>query len=120
MGGIGATRVGHFEGGLKFMEKVTSWERNRHIGFDISVILSSIRQTVFDQHILKGNHFKFLQADYMLTPLSNGQTELTLRSSYQLNTKVNAYASYCGNQLVTDFQERLLQVIKTRCDNKWE
>lgn len=113
---IGATRIGHFEGGLKFIEKVKVWERNRHIGFDISVIPSSIRQTVFDQHILKGNHFKFLNADYTLNELSNGKTELILSSSYQLNTKINSYSSYCGNQLLTDFQERLLDVIKARCD----
>jgi len=113
---LGATRVGHFEGGLQFVEKVISWDRNRHIGFDISVIPSTIRKTVFDQHILKGDHFKFLHADYNLHVLPNGQTELVLSSSYQLNTHINWYASYYGNQLLTDFQERLLQVIKNRCD----
>ncbi len=113
---LGATRIGHFEGGLQFVEKVKVWERNKHIGFDISVIPSTIRQTVFDQHILQGDHFKFLNADYTLQALPNGQTELTLSSSYQLNTNINSYASYCGDKLLTDFQERLLQVIKTRCD----
>lgn len=113
---LGAVRIGHFEDGLKFIEKVTSWDRNKHIGFDISVVPSSIRQNVFDQHILKGNHFRFLNADYTLEKLQNGQTELTLSSSYELNTNINWYASYCGNKLLTDFQERLLQVIKKRCD----
>jgi len=113
---LGAVRIGHFEDGLKFIEKVTSWDKNKHIGFDISVVPSSIRQTVFDQHILTGNHFRFLNANYTLEKLQNGQTELTLSSSYELNTNINWYASYCGNKLLTDFQERLLQVIKTRCD----
>lgn len=113
---LGATRIGYFEGGLKFKEKVTIWERNKHIAFDINVVPSSIRQTVFDQHILRGNNFKFLNAAYNLKPLPNGQTELILSSSYELTTNLNSYASYCGNQLLTDFQERLLTVIKTRCD----
>jgi hypothetical protein len=113
---IGATRVGHFEGGLQFVEKVINWDRNRHIGLNISVVPSTIRKTVFDQHILKGNHFRFLHADYHLIALPDGQTELTLSSSYQLNTHINGYASYFGNQFLTDFQERLLQVIKNRCD----
>jgi hypothetical protein len=113
---LGATRTGYFEGGLKFVEKVTSWDRNKHIGFDISVVPSSIRPTVFDQHILKGNHFKFLNATYDLRQLPNGQIELTLSSSYQLSTNINLYASFWGNQLLADFQERLLQVIKARCD----
>lgn len=115
---LGATRIGHFEGGLKFEEKVTTWDKNRHIAFDITVVPSSIRQTVFDQHILRGNNFKFLNAAYNLKPLPNGQTELILNSSYELITNVNSYASFCGNQLLTDFQERLLKVIKTRCDKK--
>ncbi len=113
---INAIRIGHFEEGLMFVEKVTSWDRNKHIGFDISVVPSSIRQTVFDQHVLRGNHFRFLNAHYSLKKIHDGQTELTLSSSYELNTNFNWYASYCGNKLLTDFQERLLQVIKTRCD----
>ncbi|MBX3252717.1 MAG: hypothetical protein KF862_01145 [Chitinophagaceae bacterium] len=114
---LGATRIGHFEGGLKFLEKVTTWDRNKHISFDITVVSSSIRQTVFDQHILRGNHFKFLNAEYNLKSLPNGQTELTLSSSYELTTNINAYASFCGDQILTDFQERLLKVIKNRCEN---
>ena len=112
----GATRIGHFEGGLKFLEKVTTWDTNKHISFDITVIPSSIRQTVFDQHILLGNKFRFLNASYDLKPLPNGQTELVLSSSYELTTNINSYASFCGNQLLTDFQERLLSVIKARCE----
>lgn len=115
---LGATRIGHFEGGLKFVEKVKTWNRNRYIAFDISVVPSSIRQTVFDQHILGGDHFKFLNASYHLKQLPDGKTELTLSSSYRLFTKINAYAAFCGSQLLSDFQERLLQVIKNRCDNK--
>jgi hypothetical protein len=113
---LGATRIGHFEGGLKFKEKVTSWDKNRYIAFDITVVPSSIRQTVFDQHVLRGNNFKFLNAAYDLRRLPDGQTELTLSSSYELTTNINSYASFCGNQLLSDFQERLLSVIKKRCD----
>ncbi|MDI9311215.1 MAG: hypothetical protein QM535_13450 [Limnohabitans sp.] len=113
---MGAKRVGHFEGGLQFVETVNSWERNKYIGFDIVVVPSSIRETIFDEHILRGNHFKFLNASYTLKPLPSGQTELILSSSYELNSKINSYASYCGDQLLTDFQERLLEVIKARCD----
>lgn len=114
---LGATRIGHFEGGLKFEEKVTTWERNEHIAFDITVVPASIRKTVFDQHILKGQHFKFLNASYRLQPLADGQTRLILTSSYALNTHINGYSSYCGNQLLSDFQERLLEVIKDRCES---
>jgi hypothetical protein len=114
---IGATRIGHFEGGLKFVEKVSSWNKNKEIRFNIMVVPSTIRHTVFDQHILKGNHFKFLNAKYQLNKLTKGQTELILTSSYELNTNINSYASLWGNEFLIDFQERLLEVIKTRCED---
>jgi hypothetical protein len=114
---IGATRIGHFEGGLTFKETVTHWERNKNVAFTITVIPSSIRQTVFDQHILKGNHFIFLNASYHLEQLGERQTKLTLSSTYRLDTKINGYSSFWGQRLLTDFQERLLDVIKSRCSN---
>jgi hypothetical protein len=113
---IGATSIGHFEGGLKFIETVSAWDKNKEIGFDIKVVPSTIRETVFDQHILKGEHFKFLKATYKLLKLPGEQTQLSLISSYELKTTINSYAAYCGNQLLTDFQKRLLKVIKTRCN----
>lgn len=115
---ISATRIGHFQGGLKFIEKVSVLEKNRKILFDITVDDSSIRKSVFDNHILKGGHFRFISAEYELKPLANNRTELCLTSSYQLDTKINAYASYWGQTLLSDFQGRLLAVVKNRCDQK--
>jgi hypothetical protein len=113
---IGATRIGHFEGGLTFQETVSTWERNQQIAFNIKIIPASIRKTIFDQHILKGNHFKFLQASYQLKPIDSQKTTLILASSYQLDSKINGYGSFWGNQLLTDFQQRLLDVIQKRCE----
>jgi hypothetical protein len=115
---VGATRTGHFEGGLTFLETVTHWERNKKVAFDIVVVPSSIRPTIFDQHILKGKHFRFLNASYELEPLNAQQTKVTLTSSYKLDTKINAYGAWWGRTFLNDFQERLLQVIKNRTDNK--
>ncbi|MCR6640373.1 MAG: hypothetical protein NVV82_15595 [Sporocytophaga sp.] len=114
---LGATRIGHFEGGLIFKETVITWEKNKKIVFKIQVIPSSLRPTVFDEHILKGNHFKFLKASYELKQINENKTELILSSSYQLDTKINGYASFWGNEMLTDFQERLLDVIQNRCEN---
>ncbi len=113
---VGATRIGHFQGGLKFIEKVAIWERNRRIRFDISVDASSVGTSVFDKHVLTNNHFRFKDATYELKPVGNGQTELSLSSSYELDTKVNAYGAWWGQTLLDDFQGRLLQVLKKRCD----
>jgi len=113
---VGATRIGHFQGGLKFVEKVAVWERDKKILFDILVDDGSIRNSVFDNHILKGGHFKFLNACYELKPIGNNKTELSLTSSYELDTKVNGYAAYWGQTLLNDFQGRLLMLLKNRCE----
>jgi hypothetical protein len=114
---VGAIRTGHFEGGLKFIEKVSVWERNSKILFDITVDDSSIGTSVFDNHILKGGHFRFISACYELKPLGDNQTELSLTSCYELDTKVNAYAAWWGQTLMDDFQGRLLVTLKKRCDH---
>jgi hypothetical protein len=113
---LGATRTGHFEGGLKFVETVNHWEENKKVSFNIAVQPSSIRNTVFDKHVLMGRHFKFIDASYTLTKISDTQTRLKLSSSYQLDTRINVYASFWGNTLLSDFQQRLLDVIKQRCE----
>ncbi|MET3979154.1 hypothetical protein ABIB62_001741 [Mucilaginibacter sp. UYP25] len=113
---IGATRIGHFEGGLLFKETVSYWDRNNKISFNIKVIPSTLRNTVFDQHLLTGKHFEFLTASYNLARINDSQTQLTLTSSYRLDTRINSYASVWGNSMLSDFQGRLLDVIKSRCE----
>ena len=116
--GTGANRIGHFEGGLTFRENVNEWELNKKVSFNIQMVPSTIRQTVFDQHVLKGRHFKFVGASYELTRINDSKILLTLSSSYQLDTRINYYASIWGNFLLSDFQQRLLEVIKERCEKK--
>ena len=114
---VGATRIGHFDGGLTFEEKVTLWKRNKEVAFDITVIPHSIRNTIFNQHILKGGHFKFINANYRIDKLDNTKVKLTLSSSYELNTNINSYSSFWGDYLLTDFQNRLLAIIKKRAEH---
>ncbi len=114
---VGATRVGHFENGLMFVERVTDWQKNKKVSFSIEVVPESVGgNTVFEQHVLTSARFKFLNASYELKELGADKTELVLHSSYRLHTKVNAYGIYWGDKMVGDFQERLLEVIKQRCE----
>lgn len=115
---LGAVRLGHFEGGLTFHEEVTEWKRNERVAFEIKVLPATIRNTILDQHILKGKPFSFLNASYELEESGDGYTQLLLTSSYQLNTQINAYGALWGWILLDDFQERLLEVIKKRCETE--
>jgi hypothetical protein len=113
---LGGVRNGHFEGGLQFQENIIEWYRNDSVAFDIKIIPSTTRRTIFERHILNGQHFKFLNAKYRLKEISGNQTELSLTTSYQLNTKINFYGEFWGKQLLMDFQDRLISVVKNRCE----
>lgn len=113
---LGGVRIGHFEGGLKFQENIIEWSKCDFITFDIKIIPSSSKRTIFERHMLNGEHFKFLNATYRLKNISNNKTELLLTTKYQLDTKINFYGEFWGQQLLTDFQDRLIKVIKTRCE----
>ncbi len=113
---IDGNRIGHFEGGLKFQEKIKLWDKENLVTFQIEIIPSESKRTIFEKHMLNGEHFKFLSASYSLNQISSDKTELLLTTNYQLNTKINFYGEFWGEQLLTDFQERLLKVIKSRCE----
>ncbi len=113
---LGGTRIGHFDGGLKFEEKITGWNKHDSVTFDIKIIPSTTNRTIFERHILNGRHFKFLNATYKLRANNIGQTELLLTTKYQMDTKINFYGEFWGQHLLTDFQERLISVIKNRCE----
>lgn len=113
---VGAKRVGHFEGGLVFVEHVTEREENKKITFDIVVDPNTVRPVVFDQHVLNGNYFSFVNASYELHQINAKQVKLKLISGYRLTSKINYYSKFWGDIILKDFQDRLLQVIKKRCD----
>jgi hypothetical protein len=114
----GGLRTGNFEGGLKFVETITRYEPNKTVSFDITVDPTSVRPNVFDQHVLNGNYFTFVDATYTLTNLANGEIKLELTSSYQLTSTINVYGKFWGDLILKDFQDRLLEVIEKRCESE--
>ncbi|MBP9664255.1 MAG: hypothetical protein KBD94_06500 [Pyrinomonadaceae bacterium] len=114
--GPGAMRKGHFEGGLTFTEHIIDWQPHRKVAFDIVVDPDTIAERVFDQHVLKGNYFTFIDAGYEIESINETQVRLRLTSQYRLTSKVNFYGKFWGDIILADFQDRLLDVIKRRCD----
>lgn len=115
---VGGRRTGLFAGGLKFDETITTYEEEKKISFRIHVDPATIGKSVFEQHVLNGNYFAFVDAAYELTPLPDGRTRLTLTSGYRLTSKINFYGKFWGDLVLEDFQERLLAVVKMRCEKK--
>ncbi|SHK49947.1 hypothetical protein SAMN04488028_105214 [Reichenbachiella agariperforans] len=115
---VGGQRIGNFEGGLEFKEHISEYDLNNSVSFSIHVTPESIRQNVFDQHVLNGNYFNFVNATYKLKELEDGKVLLKLSSNYQLTSKINLYGKFWGDIILGDFQERLLYVIANRCEMK--
>ena len=113
---LGALRIGHFEGGLTFIEHITDWQPNKRVSFDIIVDPKTIRNRVFDKHVLAGDYFNFVNATYEIETINHKQLKLRLVSSYRLTSKINFYNKFWGDLFLHDFQDRLLAVIKLRCD----
>jgi hypothetical protein len=116
--GIGAVRHGHFDEGLTFVEKIKEWQPPTKVAFGIEVDPRTIPDQIIAQHILKGNYFKFLDAAYRIDSLSLTTTRLRLTSRYTLTSKLNFYESFWANWILSDFQDRLLKVLKARCESK--
>ncbi len=112
----GATRIGNFDGGLRFVETLSDYEPASRVSFSIVVDPASVGPRVFDQHVLNGNYFTFVEASYELMETDGGQIRLKLTSSYQLTSKVNFYGKFWGDMILKDFQDRLLNVIEKRCE----
>jgi len=115
---LGGQRIGNFEDGLKFVETITEYEENKKVSFNIKIDPTTVRQKVFDQHVLNGNYFTFVDATYELKELRNGHVKLTLSSCYQLTSTINFYGKIWGDIILIDFQDRLLNVIENRCELK--
>ncbi|MFA0962713.1 hypothetical protein AB9P05_13000 [Roseivirga sp. BDSF3-8] len=112
----GGQRTGIFQGGLRFNETIQDWEPHRRVSFAIVVDPATVGPKVLDQHVLNGNYFHFTNATYELQKQENGQTILRLTSGYKLTSRVNFYGKLWGEWILSDFQNRLLEVIKHRCE----
>ena len=115
---IGGQRIGNFEGGLQFIETITQYQENKKVSFNIKIDPHTVNQKIFDQHVLNGNYFTFVNATYELKTMNNNQVKLTLSSSYQLTSTINFYGKFWGDIILKDFQDRLLNVIERRCERK--
>lgn len=116
----GATRIGNFEGGLRFVETLNDFQPHERVSFSIVVEPASVSSRVFDQHVLNGNYFTFVEAAYELSAASPTEVRLKLSSSYRLTSKVNFYGKFWGDMILKDFQDRLLNVIENRSETKPE
>jgi hypothetical protein len=117
--GIGGVRDATFAGGLSFIETIDVWQPRERLAFTIAANTDKIPATTLDEHVrVGGPYFDVLRGEYRLEPLPNGVIRLHLSSDHRLSTDFNWYAHLWTDAVMSDLQQRILQVIKARCETQ--
>lgn len=115
MRGVGALREARFERGVVFYERVTRYEPNQALEFDISVDSRSIPKDALDEHVtLGGPYFDVLHGAYRIEPLTNDVVRLHLSSDHRLSTHFNGYAAWWTDFVMRDTQDYILNIVARR------
>lgn len=116
---VGGVREAVFTGGLVFHETVTAYQEQQKMAFTIQANPYDIPSTTMDEHIVIGGaFFDVLNGTYELEQLGDNYYRVHLYSYYKLNTTFNFYASIWAGWIMKDIQGNILQVLKSRCENK--
>jgi hypothetical protein len=115
--GVGGVRNASFTGGLLFIETVDVWQPRQRLAFSIAAQTDKIPATTLDEHVrVGGPYFDALHGEYWLEPLDHGVTRLHLSSQHRVSTDFNWYAHIWTDAIMSDLQQRILQVIRKRCE----
>lgn len=110
-------RVGYFTDDLRLFEKIVEVDTFNYVEFEIELGKSKLRDLPTDKHILQSDYFVFEDISYQLIPLENGTTELKLKCSYSMDSKMNWYANFWAERIIRDFEFKLLKVLKAKIEN---
>ncbi|WP_298164062.1 SRPBCC family protein [Novosphingobium sp.] len=112
----GGVRTAWWGDRINFEERITHWEPGRRLGWAFAFRNTTL-QDYTDKHISPDGEFlKIDTGDYVLTPLADGTTRLTLRTNYIAKTHVNPYAAFWGEILLGDIQNNVLAIIRQRAE----
>ena len=115
--GIGGVRRANFEGNVVFTETIDAWQENQKLSFSIVANTEEIPPTTMDEHmIVGGEYFDVLRGTYEIEDLGGGKCLLRLTSHHVAVSHVNIYADLWGRILMRDIQNRILEVIRKRCE----
>ncbi len=117
--GVGGVRHATFTGGVLFVETIDVWQPMERLGFGIRAQADQIPETTLDEHVrIGGPFFDILHGEYRLQRINEKMVRLHLSSQHRVSTDFNWYAEIWTNAIMADLQNRILEVIKTRCERE--
>jgi hypothetical protein len=115
--GVGGIRRASFEGNVLFTETIDAWDEGRMLSFSIAANTEEIPPETMDEHmIVGGDYFNVLRGTYAIEDLGGGRCLLKLSSRHAATTDFNLYADLWGRLLMGDIQDRILKVVRARCE----
>jgi hypothetical protein len=103
---------------VRYLRFVNYLGKDADMHFKIHIDKSELRNTPTDNHLLKSNYFKFDNISYSISKLDSGKSKLILNFDYTLNSKMNFYAKFGADEIFKDFEEKLLEVLKYKVEEK--
>src|SRR4051812_31887397 len=117
--GVGGVRMASFKGNVLFTEVIDKWIEGEKISFTIAANTKDIPPTTMDEHVIVGGkYFNVLRGTYEIESTLDGKCLLKLSSIHVATTDVNLYADLWGRLVMRDIQNRILKVIKRRCESE--
>lgn len=114
--GKGAVRHVAWERGIRFEEKITSWQKGRFLAWNFDFWPGSIPKEIEGNVRINSPYLKILNGSYTLAPLSANRTRVALQTRYWIKTGLNPYCTFWGLIFVNDFHSNVLHVIGERAE----
>ncbi len=116
--GLGATRRVEWQDGIRFKEVVSDWQPARRLWWNFRFDETDMDAWAMqDRHLLPDSpHYRITDGGYLLEPLDDGRTRLTLTTNYWVQTPVNWYGQLWGELLVGDVSRNVLAVIQQKSE----
>ena len=115
---IGAIRELYWERGVHFQERITNIIPNKLLAYDVIIDEKSMEIAELDTHITVGDQYFNVESGYYYLSEHQGQTYLSLTTSYRMTTKLNWYGQFWANFVLDDFHSSVLHMIKLRNEKK--
>ncbi|MBU4609066.1 hypothetical protein IMZ29_00405 [Achromobacter sp. GG226] len=115
--GVGAVRDLYWDDGVHFRERITSWQPGKLLAYDVDVSPAREALRRLDTHVVIGDrYFNVENGRYELLALDDGRTQLTLRTTYRISTRVNGYGKFWADRTLHDFHRVVLALVRDRAE----
>jgi hypothetical protein len=115
--GVGTTRNITWEKGIRFQERIKSWEEGNAFSYDIKINPNSIPPATLDEHVIVGGrYFDVVEGSYQIEEINPRSHLVHLTCTYRVTTNFNFYSKFWADYILSDFNQMILEVIKKRCE----